>query len=61
MDAETNRNCETLRRWLAGFEYAMLTTRASDGELDSRPVQVLQVDGDCALWLFNNAASDKLQ
>ena len=57
MDAETR---ETFGSWVAGFEYAMLTTRAGDGALDSRPVQILQVDDDCAIWLFTNAASEKV-
>jgi len=54
MDAETTRNHETLRRLLAGFEYAMLATRADDGALDGRPVQSCK----STIWLFTNAASE---
>ena len=61
MDAGTiQRDRETLRQWLAGFEYAMLTTRTRDGALDSRPVEVMQVDADCAIWFFTNQTSDKV-
>jgi general stress protein 26 len=59
MDADTNP-VELLKQLLADIEFAMLTSRARDGALDSRPVQVLQIDADAAIWLFTNAASDKV-
>src|SRR5947208_2429639 len=62
MDAEsTQRSRETLRRWLSGVEYVMLTCRSPDGALDSRPLQILQVDEDCVIWFFTNAASIKIE
>lgn len=59
MDADVA--IQTLKRLLAGIDYAMLTSRAHDGALDSRPVQVLQIDADAALWLFTNSASGKVE
>jgi general stress protein 26 len=62
MDAGNATNHrDTLRRLLADFEYAMLTSRALDGALDSRPVQILQVDAECVIWFFTNAASAKVE
>ena len=62
MDAENYRNDRaTLRQLLAGFEYVMLTSRAADGALDSRPLQILQIDAHCAIWFFTNAASCKIE
>lgn len=62
MDAEKDQNDRTtLRRLLATFEYAMLTSRAADGALDSRPLQILQIDADCAIWFFTNATSCKIE
>jgi general stress protein 26 len=60
MDADTNP-VELLKRLLEDIEYAMLTSRARDGALDSRPVQVLQIDADAAIWFFTNAASGKVE
>jgi general stress protein 26 len=45
---------------LAGMEYALLTTHASDGALVSRPLQLLQADAACALWFFTSATSGKV-
>ena len=58
MDADAS--IETLKRLVAGIDYAMLTSRARDGALDSRPVQVLQVDARATIWFFTNAASGKV-
>jgi general stress protein 26 len=52
---------DTLRALLSGMEYAMLATRAADGALVSRPLQLLQVDAACMLWFFTSATSGKLE
>ena len=59
MDADTTP-VELLKRLVEDITDAMLTSRARDGALDSRPVQVLQIDADAAIWFFTNAASDKV-
>ena len=58
MDADGS--IEILKSLVAGIEYAMLTSHARDGALDSRPVQVLQIDADAVFWFFTNVASDKV-
>jgi len=51
---------EMLHALLSGMEYALLTTRAADGALVSRPLQLLQTDAACALWFFTSATSGKV-
>lgn len=51
---------QELNELLASIEYAMFTARSRDGELISRPLQTLQVDGDGTIWFFTSAASAKL-
>lgn len=50
----------TLRELLGSMQYALLTTHAPDGALVSRPLQLLQADGDNVLWFFTSAASAKV-
>ena len=58
---EARDESQTLRGLLEGIEYAMLTTRASDGALAGRPLQILQVDGRDAIWFFTSASSAKVR
>lgn len=51
---------DTLRRLLAGIDYCTLTTRAADGALVARPLQVLQVDAAASIWFFTAASSAKV-
>lgn len=51
---------ESLRELLGSLQYALLTTRAPDGALVSRPLQLLQIDADDALWFFTSVASAKV-
>jgi len=59
MDTHANDR-EVLRQLLQDMEYAMLTTRAPDGSLVGRPLQVLQMDAQCRLWFFTSGTSGKV-
>lgn len=52
---------QTLRALLSDIDYALLTTRAADGTLVSRPPQLLQVDTLCTLWFFTSKTSAKVE
>lgn len=46
-----------LRELIQGVKFAMLTTRAVDGTLTSRPMTTLQTDFDGSLWFIASADS----
>lgn len=48
-----------LRELIKGVKFAMLTTRAIDGTLTSRPMTTLQTEFDGSLWFL--ASADSLQ
>jgi general stress protein 26 len=51
-----------MHRVFSQIHFAMLTTRsAAEGNLVSRPVEVLQMDEAGALWIFTSAQSRKVQ
>lgn len=49
-----------LAELLDGTDVAMLTTRAADGSLVSRPIQTLQFDGEGNIYFFTAADSAKV-
>lgn len=48
-----------LRELIEGISVAMLTTVDAEGQLRSRPLATLQVDGDNELWFFTASQSPK--
>lgn len=51
---------EKLRDDIAAIEVAMLTTRDEDGNLHSRPMYTLELDGTGVLWFFTTKDSHKM-
>lgn len=60
IDAQSNADLRKLGELLEGIEIAMLTTRAADGSMVSRPLQTLALDGNGELVFFTAADSGKL-
>ena len=62
MDTNMDRSAamEKLKELLKGINFAMLTTTTTNGPLRSRPMTILQAEGDEPLWFFTHAASQKL-
>lgn len=58
-DADGRSDAQILRELVAGIDYATLTTHAGNGSLTARPLQLLQIDDQAALWFFTAAASAK--
>jgi general stress protein 26 len=56
-----DRDFQRLKGLLQGITYAMLTTRAADGTLVSRPMATEEVDPSGELWFFTDARSHKAQ
>ncbi len=50
-----------LRELLAGIRYAMLTTRAADGTLRSRPMMTQEVTPEGRLWFFTSTKTSKAE
>jgi len=59
-ETATHSDMETLGELPEGIEVAMLTTRAADGSLVSRPLQTLLFDGKGTLYFFTAADSGKV-
>ena len=60
VDAQANADLRKLGELLEGIEVAMLTTRAADGSMVSRPLQTLALEGNGDLVFFTAADSTKL-
>ncbi|MFC4727537.1 pyridoxamine 5'-phosphate oxidase family protein [Coralloluteibacterium thermophilus] len=60
-EAEDTREFGTLSELIEGIEVAMLTTRARDGGLVSRPLQTLEMDAQGDLYFFTAADSGKVE
>jgi len=54
-----NDDFETIRTIVSGTKIAVLTTRASSGELHSRPLAVLDYPFEGTLWFFTQDPSPK--
>lgn len=52
---------EKLQDLLYDFSAAMLVTRAADGRLRSRPMQVAQVEADGVIWFMTERHSGKME
>ncbi len=52
---------DTLRKLIADTQVAMFSTVATDGTVQSRPLQTLDFDADGVLWFVTDATSDKAQ
>lgn len=52
---------DKFRELLAGFQMAMLVTRADDGQLRSRPMAIAQAEPDGTLWFLTQRGSGKVQ
>lgn len=48
-----------LRDLIMDIDFAMLTTRAADGTLRSRPMSTQQAEFDGTLWFFTGQGTDK--
>jgi general stress protein 26 len=60
IDAQANADLRKLGELLDGIEVAMLTTRAADGSMVSRPLETLALDGNGELVFFTAADSGKI-
>lgn len=60
IDSQASADLRKLGDLLDGIEVAMLTTRAADGSLVSRPLQTLALDGNGELVFFTAAGSGKI-
>lgn len=49
-----------LQELLEDFDYAMLVTRTTDGELRSRPMAVAEIEPDGVLWFITERHSGKI-
>lgn len=56
-DNASSAQAAKLRELIEGVKFAMLTTRAEDGTLSSRPMTTLETDFDGALWFLASADS----
>src|SRR4051812_2839238 len=63
MQIETQHHpeLEKLGELIAGIKFAMITTIEADGQLRSRPMSCMQMDGDGNLWFFTSQSSGKVQ
>jgi len=61
MTDSAQQETPTLSSLLAGVQYVMLTTRDATGALVSRPLQLLELDRDGAMWFFTAASSAKVR
>jgi general stress protein 26 len=59
-DAPRNSDLRKLAELIDGIEVAMLTTRAADGSMVSRPLQTLKLDANGELIFFTAASSHKV-
>ena len=59
-DAPRDTDLHELGELIGGIEVAMLTTRAEDGSLVSRPLQTLKLDAEGELIFFTAARSHKV-
>lgn len=59
-DAPRDTDLHELGELIGGIEVAMLTTRAEDGSLVSRPLQTLKLDAEGELIFFTAAKSHKV-
>jgi general stress protein 26 len=57
--AEPGQAVQKLAELIADIKFAMLTTRADDGTLRSRPMTTQQVEFDGTLWFLTGQATDK--
>ena len=57
---EGNEGRKRFRELVEGVKFAMLTTRATDGSLRSRPMFTQDVEFEGELWFFTNASSGKV-
>ena len=60
IDSQATADLRKLGDLLDGIEVAMLTTRAADGSMVSRPLQTLALDGNGELVFFTAADSGKI-
>lgn len=61
MPDDHDEQVRTVARLLDGQRFAMLTTRAADGTLTSRPMALQEVEFDGDLWFFASASSRKVE
>lgn len=59
-DAPSDTDLHELGKLIGDIEVAMLTTRAEDGSLVSRPLQTLKLDAEGELVFFTAANSHKI-
>lgn len=59
-DSAHDAGLHKLAELIDGIEVAMLTTRAADGSLVSRPLQTLKLDADGDLVFFTDSGSGKV-
>ena len=60
IEDQANADLRKLGELLEGIEVAMLTTRAADGSMVSRPLQTLALDANGELVFFTAADSGKI-
>lgn len=58
---QTSAELDHIARLIEKFPIAMLTTQEPSGALASRPMAVLEMDADGALWFFTDTRSTKVQ
>ena len=62
MDKETDAGREKVLELIDGIDYAVFTTRGSDGApLHARPMAYRKVEGDGDLWFFTKKDSRKVK
>ena len=62
MDKETDAGREKVLELIDGIDYALFTTRGSDGApLHARPMAYRKVEGDGDLWFFTKRDSRKVK
>lgn len=59
-EAPDNTDLRKLGELIDGIEVAMLTTRAADGSMVSRPLQTLKIDANGEIIFFTAAESHKV-
>ena len=58
---QTHPDLAHIAKMIDDIKFAMLTTIEADGALASRPMTVLEMDADGALWFFTDLRSSKVE